>query len=116
MPLTDLVAYIRSMTPMTDSTDESLMLMMNSLPMAGMEFLTACGNTTFRMACHAVMPSERAASICPGSTPLIPARSTSVRYAVELSDTVNSPDAKALHTRSISVTVMPVRLNRENPK
>ena len=79
MPLTLLVANIRSMQPMTDSTEESLMLMMNSLPMAGMEFFTAWGKTTFSMACQPVMPRERAASVWPASTDSMPPRSTSAR-------------------------------------
>ena len=92
--------------------EESLMLMMNSLPMAGSEFLMACGKTTLRMACQCVMPSERAASICPASTARMPPRSTSARYAVELSETVTRPEMKSDQTRLISVTLMPVRLKR----
>ena len=41
IPATDLVMNIRSDTPTTQRTEESLMLMMNSFPMAGMEFLMA---------------------------------------------------------------------------
>ena len=47
---------------MTESTDESLMLMMSSLVSAGIAFLIPWGNTTLRMACHCDRPSERAAS------------------------------------------------------
>ena len=112
MPATERVMNIRSDTPSTHSTEESLMLMMNSLPMAGSEFLMACGKTTLRMACQCVMPSERAASICPASTARMPPRSTSARYAVELSETVTRPEMKSDQTRLISVTLMPVRLKR----
>ena len=105
---------IRSDTPTTQRTDESLMLMMNSLPMAGSEFLMACGKTTLRMACQCVMPSERAASIWPASTARMPPRRTSARYAVELRETVTRPAKNRGQTRLMSETLMPVRLKRPN--
>ena len=77
MPATEVVAYIRSNTPMTESTEESLMLMMNSLDMAGIAFFTPCGNTTLRIACHCESPRLRAASVCPASIASMDARRTS---------------------------------------
>ena len=43
---------------------------------------TACGMTTYRIAWAYVSPSERAAIRCDWCTDSIPARKTSVTYAV----------------------------------
>ena len=75
-----------------------------------------CGNTTLVIACQLVIPRDLAASVCPLSMAMIPPLRTSVIYAVELSETVKSPEMKKLHTLLISVTVMPEFLNISNPR
>ena len=63
-----------SVTEMALSTEESLMLTTNSLPMAGKAFLTPCGSTTWNIVCAGVMPMLRAASVWPTSTDWSPER------------------------------------------
>ena len=66
--------------------------------MAGMEFFTAWGKTTLIMLCQLLIPRERAASVWPRSIAWMPPRRTSVRYAVELRETVQRPEMKKLQT------------------
>ena len=62
---------------MTETTEDSLMIVTNSFPRAGRIFLIACGKMMKRMASFWSIPKERAASICPLLTALIPARTIS---------------------------------------
>ena len=69
--------YIRSLMPRYWMTEVSLIMVTNSLPMAGRMFLIACGITMCSIVCPPVMPMERAASLCPTSTAWMPERMTS---------------------------------------
>ena len=66
---------------MIDTSAESLIIAMNSLPMAGVMIRTACGRMIRRIVMRSVMPSADAASIWPRGTAWIPARKISVMYA-----------------------------------
>ena len=67
-PAIDLDWNIYSVIEMIINTEESLILTINSLPIAGKAFLIACGNTTENIVCAFDMPKLRAASVCPIST------------------------------------------------
>jgi hypothetical protein len=80
-----------------------------------MEFLMPCGKTTLLMACHCERPSERAASVWPGSTASMPPRRTSIMYAVELSEMVTRPATNVDQTARISFVLMPEPDSTANP-
>ncbi len=63
---------------MIETRDESLIIAMNSLPMAGITIRTACGRTIRRMTSRSGMPSASAASRWPRGTAWMPARKISV--------------------------------------
>ena len=63
-----------SCTPITLTSDVFLSIELNSLPSGGMTNRAACGSTTRRIDFAYVIPSDFAASACPGSTDRIPAR------------------------------------------
>ena len=63
---------------MTETSDESLIIEMNSLPMAGVMIRTACGRMIRRIRVRPGMPSAWAASVWPRGTAWIPARNVSV--------------------------------------
>jgi len=46
LAITPLARYIRSAMPITDTMEDSLMMVTNSLPNAGRIFFTACGRMT----------------------------------------------------------------------
>jgi hypothetical protein len=54
-----------------------LSIEMVSLPVGGMITRMACGTTIRRSVCSRDMPSDEAASVCPSSTEMIPARTIS---------------------------------------
>ena len=62
---------------MTEASDVSLTMLMNSLPTGGMMTRMACGNTMRRMIVGRAMPMDWAASVWPWSTERMPARTTS---------------------------------------
>src|SRR5205823_3129328 len=66
-----------SATVMIEVCDVSLSSMMQVLPYGGSAILNACGNTTRQRMSTRLIPSDWAASTCPGSTASIPARNTS---------------------------------------
>ena len=66
---------------MIETSAESLIIAMNSLPMAGVTIRIACGSTTRRIVSRSVMPIDCAASIWPRGIAWIPARKISVMYA-----------------------------------
>ncbi len=66
---------------MTETSELSLIIAMNSLPIAGITIRTACGRTIRRNVCDSRMPSAWAASLWPRGTAWIPARKISVMYA-----------------------------------
>ncbi len=55
-----------------------LSMLLNSLPSGGMITFVACGSTMNRIARGNDIPSALAASICPESIEMIPARTISV--------------------------------------
>ena len=64
---------------MTETSDESLIIEMNSLPIAGVMIRTACGRMIRRMqVVRPGMPSAWAASVWPRGTAWMPARKISV--------------------------------------
>ena len=79
-----------SLTEITLSTLESLILTTNSLPMEGMMLRTACGRTTCTMLCQCVMPMAQAASFWPLGTLMMPPRTISAMYAPVLTDTIST--------------------------
>ena len=64
-----------------ETSAESLIMAMKSLPMAGITMRTACGRTIRRIVWASVMPSAAAASRWPRGMAWIPARKISVMYA-----------------------------------
>ena len=70
-----------SWRPTKDTSAESLIIAMNSLPMAGITIRIACGRTIRRIVWRSVMPSAWAASIWPRGIAWMPARKISVMYA-----------------------------------
>ena len=56
------------------TSEVSFISAMKSLSRGGMTLLTACGTMMWRIDWPWLMPSERAASICPEGTASIPAR------------------------------------------
>ena len=58
---------------MTLTSDVVLSIEIASLPVGGTITRIACGSTIRRSVCSRVMPSACAASVCPGSTEMIPA-------------------------------------------
>jgi len=77
VPVADFAWKYSSVTEMTFSTLESLMLTTNSLPIEGMMLRIACGSTTEVIVCQCVMPIERAASVWPRSIEMMPPRTIS---------------------------------------
>ena len=66
----------------TKATSEvSLSIAMVSLPVGGMITRIACGSTIRRRIWPRLRPSACAASVCPGSTDWMPARTISAMYA-----------------------------------
>ena len=80
-----------SCTPMVKQMADSLMMVTNSLAMAGRMLRMACGRIMKRMVCSLDMPSEREASVWPPSIDWMPERMISDRYAPELSASATTP-------------------------
>ena len=66
---------------MSETSAESLIIEMNSLPIAGVMIRTACGRMIRRIRVRPGIPSAWAASVWPRGTAWIPARNVSVMYA-----------------------------------
>ncbi len=66
---------------MIDTSDESLIIEMKSLPIAGVMIRTAWGRMIRRIRVRPGMPSAWAASVWPRGTAWMPARNISVMYA-----------------------------------
>jgi hypothetical protein len=61
----------------TLASEVFLSIEMTSLPVGGMMTRTAWGRTTSRIVCSRDRPTAWAASVCPSSTEMIPARTIS---------------------------------------
>ena len=72
--MTELTADMMSCTPMVKQMADSLMMVTNSLAMAGRMLRMACGRIMKRMVCSLDMPSEREASVWPPSIDWMPER------------------------------------------
>src|ERR1035437_3659317 len=66
-----------SMTAIDAASDVVLSMEITSFPVGGMMTRIAWGSTTRRKVCPLVIPNDVAASVCPSSTEIIPARAIS---------------------------------------
>ncbi len=73
-----------SRTPIDAARDVVLSIEITSLPVGGTITLIAWGSPTRRNDWRLVMPSDVAASTCPSSTEMMPARAISAMYAASL--------------------------------
>src|SRR3954447_19592182 len=80
-----------SVTPITETIAVSFCRPTKSLSSGGITRRTACGMTTYHIVCEYESPSDRAAARWLGCTDSIPARYTSVTYAVYTSVRVMIP-------------------------
>ena len=71
--------------PRTIASDVFLSIEMVSLPVGGTITRIACGSTISRMIWSRLIPSDCAASVCPSSTEMMPARTISAMYAPSFS-------------------------------
>ena len=95
-----LDAWSSSVTPITDAIEVPFSMLMKSLPVGGMITRIACGSTTRRSVRLGAMPIDFAASVCPLSTLLSPARTISAMYALSLRANPSSAAVNAL-TRTL---------------
>ena len=94
LSVTDVAIFAVNMisfSPMTETSAVSLTRLIMWLPNAGSAMRHACGNRTSRNTCQAFSPTERAASICPRSTPRNAPRKLSVAYAPAMSASAREP-------------------------
>ncbi len=74
LPWMSLPTRATSLRAITPTRVVSFIRAMKSLSSGAITLRTACGTITLRIAWPWLMPSERAASICPSGTASIPAR------------------------------------------
>lgn len=98
---------VKSITDITETSDESLINMINWEAIGGNTLRKACGKIISLIACAEVIPEERAASICPLGTDCIPALTISAIKAPEnvarpsIADQYGPSLKKLLRTKNI---------------
>src|SRR5689334_16536627 len=91
-------AWMSSRNAITDAIEVPLIMLMKLLPVGGMITRIAWGSTTLLSVVSGVMPIDLAASVCPSSTLLRPARTISAMYALSLSPRPSSAATNAVMT------------------
>src|SRR5699024_7713755 len=93
-PATTFAAYKMSVAAITVTSEESFNKAIHSFPKGGTILRNAWGNTICRIARPCGIPIDLAASICPLSIELIPARIISALYAEQFNVRATAPDTK----------------------